>query len=71
MTALLTWRLTLLVVRNLLRIFGFMDFVHRPAFYKLENTAFRQLDVFPSSCEEGGGKTPTQLGPVERANLSH
>jgi hypothetical protein len=29
---------------------------------------FRKLDVFPSSGE--GGKTPTQLGPLGRANLN-
>jgi hypothetical protein len=31
---------------------------------------FRKLDLFPSS-SEGGVKTPTQLGPLERANLNH
>jgi hypothetical protein len=35
-----------------------LDFVHRPVFYKLENTTFRKMDLFPSS---EGGKTPTQL----------
>jgi hypothetical protein len=35
---------------------------------QVENTTFRKLDLFPSSGEEG--KTPTQLGPLERANLS-
>jgi hypothetical protein len=37
----------------------------------LENTketTFRKQDLFPSS---GGGKTPTQVGPLERANLNH
>jgi hypothetical protein len=29
-----------------------LDFVHRPDFYKPENTTFRKLDLFPSS---GGG----------------
>jgi hypothetical protein len=32
---------------------------------------FRKLDLSPSSGEGGGGKTPTQLGPLERANLNH
>jgi hypothetical protein len=33
---------------------------------------FRKLDLFPSSGEGGGGKkTPTQLGPLERANLTY
>jgi hypothetical protein len=31
------------------------------------NTTFRKLDLFPSS----GKKTPTQLGPLERANVNH
>jgi hypothetical protein len=30
---------------------------------------FRKLDLFPSSGQ--GGKTPSQLGPLERANLNH
>jgi hypothetical protein len=34
-----------------------------------KNTMFRNLDLFPSS-GEGGEKTPTQLGPLERANLN-
>jgi hypothetical protein len=38
----------------------------------LENRkiTFRKLDLFPSSSEEAG-KTPIQLGPLERANLNH
>jgi hypothetical protein len=35
-----------------------------------KSTMFRQLVLFPSS-GEGGGKTPTQLSPLERANLNH
>jgi hypothetical protein len=34
-----------------------------------KSTTFRKLDLFPSS-GEGGEKTPTQLGPLERANLN-
>jgi hypothetical protein len=34
---------------------GFLDFAHRPEFYKQENTTFRKLDLFPSSGEGGGG----------------
>jgi hypothetical protein len=49
-----------------LRITGFSDFFHRPVFWKLENTTFRKLDLFPSS-DDGGGKTPTQLGPLRLA----
>jgi hypothetical protein len=26
-----------------------LDFVHHPVFYKLENTTFRKLDLFPPS----------------------
>jgi hypothetical protein len=33
------------------RIIGFLDFVHRPVFYKLEDTTFQKLDLFPSSGE--------------------
>jgi hypothetical protein len=36
---------------------------------KLENTTFRKLDLFPSSGR--GARTPSQLGPLERANLRH
>jgi hypothetical protein len=34
------------------------------------NRTFRKLDLF-RSLGEGEGKTPTQLGPLERANLNH
>jgi hypothetical protein len=34
------------------------------------NTTFRKLDLFPSS-GEGGKKTRTQLGPLERVNPNH
>jgi hypothetical protein len=34
---------------------------------KFKNATFRKLDLFPSSGQ--GEKTPSQLGPVERANL--
>jgi hypothetical protein len=30
---------------------------------------FRKMGLFPSSRD--GGKTPTQLGPLDRANLNH
>jgi hypothetical protein len=36
---------------------------------ELENTTFRELDLFPSSYEER--ETSTMLGPIERANLNH
>jgi hypothetical protein len=35
-----------------------------------KKTMFQKLNLFPSS-GKGGGKTPTQLGPLERANLNH
>jgi hypothetical protein len=35
------------------RITGFLDFVHHPVFYKLENTMFWKMDLFPSS-DKGG-----------------
>jgi hypothetical protein len=50
-----------------LRISGFLDFVHRPVFYKVENN-ISETDLFPYSGE--AGKTPTQLGPFERGNLN-
>jgi hypothetical protein len=31
------------------RITGFLDFFHCPVFYKIENTTFQKLDLFPSS----------------------
>jgi hypothetical protein len=36
-----------------LRINWFLDFIHRPAFQKLDNTTFRKLDLFPPSHEDG------------------
>jgi hypothetical protein len=33
---------------------------------RLGKLTFQKLDLFPSSGE--GGKTPTQLGPLKRAN---
>jgi hypothetical protein len=35
---------------------------------KLKDTTLRELDLLPSSGEEG--KTPTQLGPSETVNLN-
>jgi hypothetical protein len=40
-----------ITLHKILRITGFSDFVHRPVFYKLENTAVRKQDLFPSSGE--------------------
>jgi hypothetical protein len=37
---------------------GFVGPVHSPLLQKLENTAFRKLDLFPSS---GGGKESRSL----------
>jgi hypothetical protein len=30
-----------------------LDFFHCPVFYRIENTTFRKLDLFPSSDEKG------------------
>jgi hypothetical protein len=42
-------------LRGILRITAFLDFVHRPVFYKLENTMFQKQDLVPSS-DKGGGR---------------
>jgi hypothetical protein len=47
----------------------FLDFDHSYS-KKFENTAFKKLDLFPSS-GQGEGLVPSQLGPLERANLNH
>jgi hypothetical protein len=47
-----------------LRITGILCFIHYPAFYEIESTAFRILDLFPSSGH--GTKMPILLGPLER-----
>jgi hypothetical protein len=44
------------------RITGFLDFFHRPVFYRIENTTFRKLDLFPSS-GEGEGEEAHSPGP--------
>jgi hypothetical protein len=48
------------LVNKSLRITGFLDFSHRPVFWKIENTTFQKLDPFRLQTR---GKTPTQLGP--------
>jgi hypothetical protein len=45
------------------RITSFSDFVHRPVFYKLENTTFRKLDLFPSS---GEGEETYSVGSLRK-----
>jgi hypothetical protein len=40
-----------ITLHKILRITGFSDFVHRSVLYKLENTMFRNLNLFPSSGE--------------------
>jgi hypothetical protein len=50
-----------------LRITGSLDPVHRPVFYKLENTKFRKLDLFSSWGE--WGRHLLSWVPYERANL--
>jgi hypothetical protein len=39
-----------------------------PFRFYLENTAFRKLDLFPSS--DGGKETPILLGPLKRYNFN-
>jgi hypothetical protein len=48
-----------------LRITGFLDFVHHPVFKKLENTTFRELDLFPSSGE--GRKDTYSVGFLRKS----
>jgi hypothetical protein len=52
---------------RVLRITGFLDFVHCPEFWIPEHAPFRKLDPFLFSGE--GRETPTLVGPLERANL--
>jgi hypothetical protein len=47
--------------KSYLKNTGILDFLHRPAFWRTENTTFRKLDLFPSS----GPQTPTLLGLLE------
>jgi hypothetical protein len=35
--------------RELLELLGVLDFVHRPGIYKIENTSFRKLELFPKN----------------------
>jgi hypothetical protein len=58
------WRLCMV-----LKFTGFLDFVHRPVFYILENTTFRELNLFPSSGEER--EAHTTLGVWGEANLNN
>jgi hypothetical protein len=43
---------------------GFLDFVHRPVFRKVEKATFHKLDLFPFAGEGVG--THTLLGRFER-----
>jgi hypothetical protein len=47
-----------------LRIFGVLDFVHRPIFQKIENTTFRKLDLFPFAGEGGDNYS---VGSIRRS----
>jgi hypothetical protein len=49
-------------------ISGFLDFIHRPVFQRTHDVS-ESGSVFVLRCKKGG-KTPTQLGPLERANLN-
>jgi hypothetical protein len=48
------------------RITGFLDFFHRPVFYRTENMMFRKLDLFPSS-GEGRGEDTYSVGPLRKS----
>jgi hypothetical protein len=50
------------------RISGVLDFFHRPVFLGVKSRHFGNFCSRPQTKRE---KTPTQLGPLERANLSH
>jgi hypothetical protein len=54
-----------------LGITEFLDFVHRPVFYRTpkKKKTFRKPDLFPSSGE--GWEIPTLLGLSERSNPKH
>jgi hypothetical protein len=52
-----------------LRMIGFLGFVHQWVFWKMKNTMFWILNLFPSSVQ--GREIPTLVGPLERANSSH
>jgi hypothetical protein len=43
----------------------FVNFVHCPELYILENTTFRKLDLFPIPTSGEGRETPFLLGPLE------
>jgi hypothetical protein len=53
------------------RNYKFLDFVHRPVFYKIENSSFNVSETGSVSVLRSGGRTPSQLGPLERGNLNH
>jgi hypothetical protein len=50
------------------RITRFLDSVHRPVFYKLENIMLRKLDLFPSS---GKWETTYSVGFFKKSYLNH
>jgi hypothetical protein len=65
-TAQKTTRPTILLLQG---ISGFLDFIHRPVF---EGTRrFGNWICFRPQVKGGRKKTPTQLGPLQRANLNH
>jgi hypothetical protein len=51
------------------RITGVLDFSHRPVFLGVETRRFGNWVYFRLQVK--GEKTPTQLGPLERADLNH
>jgi hypothetical protein len=59
--------ITFVLLYRIYRIF-FLDFFHRPVFQKTRR--FGNLICFRPQVKVGE-KTPTQVGPLERANLNH
>jgi hypothetical protein len=55
----------------MVRITGFLDFVHHPIFQKQDNAPFQSFRSRISFHPQVKGETPTLLGLLERANLNH
>jgi hypothetical protein len=51
--------------RIILGITGFLHFFHCPVFYRIENTTFPKLDLFPSSSEVG--EDTYAVGPLRKS----
>jgi hypothetical protein len=51
-----------------IRIIGFLVYIHRTESEIIENTPFRKLNLIPSKGK--GEKSPTALGSLQRFNLN-